>query len=95
MKPEDFYYPEALEWMWNRCTPLGKFEYGGRKFDLGVHQGPGNQIFAIIVHGPKDGDYLSEPIGRFEDDPLYKETWKRWGIRKSSTVGRVETMLKL
>lgn len=92
---KDLYYPEALEWMWNYCIFLGKFEHEGKKYDLGVYQEPAGPISAAIVYGSEDGQYMSGLIGTPYDDPIYEETWKRWEIRKSSTVGRVETMLNL
>ena len=64
----DFFYPEAKDWMWNYCLPLGKFtDSRGRNYDLGVYINdddvPTNmRISAAIVFSNEAGDYYSGSV---------------------------------
>jgi len=64
----DFFYPEAKDWMWNYCLPLGKFtDSRGRNYDLGVYINdddvPTNmRISAAIVSSNEAGDYYSGSV---------------------------------
>lgn len=81
---KDLNFPEAKEWMWNYCIPLGKYKYVGQDdkvqhMDLGVHITTFG-ISAAIVCSNKIGDYLS---GRIEVENIevlhhYVETKERF-----------------
>jgi len=82
MKKDYFYYPEAIDWMWDYCTPLGKYEsLDGEKYDLGVYISK-EEVVGAIVCSNRPGDYLSPTLDslknpRFLED-VYKETYKRY-----------------
>ena len=83
---EFFYYPEALNWMWNYCVPLGKFEHNGKKYDLGIHYDrESNELSGAIVGSNKPGDYwsphyegLKNPSKKSSMAMVYGETLKRY-----------------
>ena len=64
---EELFYPQAIEWMWNYCIPLGKFtDSKGNNYDLGIHiledninGRPYKEISAAIVCSNNPGDYYS------------------------------------
>jgi len=60
IKITDFYYPLAKEWMWDYCTPLGKFiDCQGVKWDLGILIKSEGDWSAACVYGDTDGHYNS------------------------------------
>jgi hypothetical protein len=84
MKKSYFYFPQAKEWMWNYCIPLGKFTHKGKRYDLGVHVSEDKEISGAIVYGDNPGEYYSPDINslrypnkKFSMSPIYKETFKR------------------
>ncbi len=81
-------YPGADNWMWNRenNTFLGKFEYEGKKYDLGVNVDSNTgAVSAAIVDGNEPGNYQSGALDNFIDNnPIYEETNRRW-IEHSAT----------
>lgn len=74
---EDLYYPNAINWMWDYCIPLGKWtdEESGDNYDLGIHIYYIG-ISAANVYGDNDGSYLSGSLKEFKSD-IYHETKKR------------------
>ena len=76
---DDFYYPSAINWMWDYCIPLGKFtDSKGNNYDLGIHivedvfnGKPYREVSAAIVNGNESGDYYSGNLkeNRKSDDP--------------------------
>lgn len=70
MNKEDFYFPQAIDWMWNRngFINLGKFELDGKKYDMGVYIEPvhPNYVSHAIVYNNEDGKYIS---GHIESAP--------------------------
>lgn len=80
LNPDDFYYPNAINWMWNYCIPLGKYETeGGIKFDLGVYESPTGEVSYAIVYSNNPGDYISGEIEVSNPLPsTYKETIRRY-----------------
>ena len=95
MKPEDMYYPATTTGIWDHCVFLGKYEQNGKKYDLGVYTSADGTASAVIVYGNHSWQHMSGPMGTSHDSPIFKETWKRWSARKTTKVGRVETMLSL
>ena len=74
----DFYFPDAKEWMWNYCIPLGKFEVNASKFDLGVYINPSGEVSHAIVYGNEPGEYLSGEIQLFVERDVCKENIRRY-----------------
>ena len=83
---DDFHYPSAIEWMWNTCTPLGKFTNSeGQHFDLGIACIGQLQYSAAIVYDNEPGDYYSGNLhnrgvslaGFVALEEVYTETYKR------------------
>lgn len=80
LNPDDFYYPNAINWMWNYCIPLGKYiSEGGIKYDLGVCESPTGEVSYAIVYSNNPGDYISGEIEVSNPLPsTYKETIRRY-----------------
>lgn len=74
----DFYYPDAINWMWNYCIPLGKFEVKDTKYDLGVYINPSGEVSHAIVYGNEPGEYLSGEIDYFIEGDLCEENIRRY-----------------
>jgi hypothetical protein len=71
INPDDKFYPDANEWMWNYCIFLGKFtDSDGHNYDLGIHKNS-----AAIVYSNQAGDYLSGGLDYRRE--CYKETLRR------------------
>ena len=82
----DLFFPEAKEWMWNYCTPLGKYiSNTGELYDLGVYINPINkEVSAAIVYGNDPGSYLSGDLNlelftdiNYPHNLIYRETIQR------------------
>lgn len=75
--------------IWSYCTPLGPFEFEGRKYDLGVvHESIGNawSLSYAIVYGKYPCEYISGYIYHTDGRPhiygrpcpVRTETRRRW-----------------
>ena len=96
IKQLDFFYPDAINWMWSYCLPLGKFtDSRGNNYDLGIHlenkERNNFSVSAAIVNGNTPGDYYSgDLINRPKNesdneilklqDEKYEETIRRCKI---------------
>ncbi len=67
----EFHFPDAKNWMWNYCLPLGKFtDSRGNNYDLGVYIYENDspiattnmRISAAIVFSNEAGDYYSGSV---------------------------------
>ena len=79
-----FFYPEAINWMWDYCLPLGKFTHEGKNYDLGVFV-ERDTVSAAIVFDNEPGSYLSGYLPRFAQEshnPVYTETLRIFNIFK-------------
>lgn len=80
INPDDKFYPQANEWMWDYCTFLGKFtDSQGNNYDLGVyirHSVYNGEIFTTeseaTVYGNEPGDYYSGDFRHIRLDDNYK-----------------------
>lgn len=89
IKSEDLYYPNAINWMWNYCIPLGKFtDSKGNNYDLGIFipETAPKIVSAAIVCGNNEGDYYSGNLKEHQNNnnpdinwyyEKYIETYKR------------------
>lgn len=64
---DGYFYPNAKNWMWVRCKPLGSFvDVDGTKYDLGVYvETNKSYTSAAIVFGDCEGAYLSGDLKYF------------------------------
>ena len=74
---KQYHFPRAEYWMWNYCIPLGKFELGPNKYDLGMFVSAGKTSHAI-VYGNVPGEYMSGEIMNFNVGVLNQENINRW-----------------
>lgn len=88
--PNDKFYPDADDWMWNYCVFLGKFtDSKGRDYDLGIYPGAkyGRHYSAAIVYSNEPGDYASGDLPGSHGFEAYNETFKRaldagWSVKE-------------
>lgn len=61
---ESFFYPDAIDWMWNYCVFLGRYKASnGKEVDLGIHiEEDSNVVCAAIVHSNEPGNYSSSDL---------------------------------
>lgn len=80
LNPDDFYYPNAINWMWNYCIPLGKFRRSdGVKFDIGVYKRPDRIVSYAIVYGNHEGSHDTNEIRVTQNlTETEKETIRRY-----------------
>lgn len=58
--PDDYHYPDALEWMWNYCISLGKYTCPqGHNYDLGIWIDSRGCLSNATVYSNEPGDYSS------------------------------------
>ena len=65
---EEYFYPQAKEWMWTYCVFLGKYtDRAGNNFDLGVYVDDHGYVSGAIVDGNEPGDYWSPDFAHVRD----------------------------
>jgi hypothetical protein len=92
INPDDKFYPEADNWMWNYCTFLGKFtDSQGTNYDLGInisHWIDGTpDISDATVHSNIPGDYSS---GNFRYINVEDREWKLEVYRRAKLLNLIK-----
>lgn len=94
INPNDKFYPEANEWMWDYCTFLGKFtDSKGENFDLGILLDRDDNKFilgdwsAAIVYGNTPGNYISG--GNYDTEREPREFMKEM-IRRAKILNLIK-----
>lgn len=67
---KNFFYPAAMKWMWNYCTPLGKYSDTQGDYDLGIHMDSHGQICEATVCGNQAGNYWSGDFRYIGSNPV-------------------------
>jgi hypothetical protein len=96
INPDDKFYPNADNWMWDYCTFLGKFtDSKGNNYDLGiyietwVHNGKEVQdVSDATVYDNEDGSYTSGSIIRHMEGE--DREWKLEVIRRAKAMNLIK-----
>jgi hypothetical protein len=96
INPDDKFYPNADNWMWDYCIFLGKFtDSKGKNYDLGVHIEnwvDNNALYRNVsdatVYDNKDGSYTSGSLTRNIEGE--DREWKLEVIRRAKAMNLIK-----